>query len=729
MALTPQQYYFEFSYNYCDISYTWGSRNLKWGKGAVYDMEGWAHLSKMLPFPCYNSYKSKLDNISISQDIDNIDSLPTLEQWKVKFYGFAASSAGKLSLPYKFLQILDPDCFQEIQDSQYHSIANAIRNAADISRACDLFFKAHETNTSDPLYDWEARGATEPIYQFAKNSLIKGLISCGPNVIPTTYSNRRYSGGPNIECFPTLLGGKYGCACPPAQACPPIRKQCIPGGDWGCSEKTGRALAECAEEPYPSWPSGNAPLGSGFPFDKITDYIHAGYFLRKSYGGYGNFINKSSDSFNSTRDPKIFIRYAQQQNGFDYNRLQYNVLNEEEHYYGTNRRLPSNTVLPVKRIKSIMRVSDSVQARAFLHNGYGIVLSTNVGFSNVRDSIGLSYPDRLWYHTMAIIGCDDTRRLHPDSLFLIANSWGEWNSGGEPDWGPIPKGSFLITGTHLDCILQTSANVEKINDCNPFYKTLCQPLEIEGRSTSSPDGVGVPISDGFGGRGGYIRLERSFKTVWTRVNCKFVRINYVSERACNRALEVELKDTENCGNNCFDFNGCDFKQCGSNQQAWGIAFALSFEDNPPFKRKDMKYEQFFLDRDTPCRTPANITIEFLDENRCEDDIFDIFIQNPETQVTRLIQRVDLVSTPPGCCGVNPLTNQPCPQTKITIPVTITPQDIDSYCRFFLKVVLVGTNCCSTYTRAKIIGPRGKEIFGSYFGQSGYTQSFNLKDIL
>ena len=194
-------------------------------------------------------------------------------------------------------------------------------------------------------------------------------------------------------------------------------------------------------------------------------------------------------------------------------------------------------------------------------------------------------------------------------------------------------------------------------------------------------------------------------------------------------MEVELKDTENCGNNCFDFNGCDFKQCGSNQQAWGIAFALSFEDNPPFKRKDMKYEQFFLDTSTPCRLPANITLEFLDENRCEDDIFDIFIQNPQTQVTRLIQKVDLVSTPPGCCGIDSLTNLPCPQTKITIPVTITAQDVDSNCRFIIKAVLAGTNCCATYTRIKMIGPTGKEIFGSYFVQSGYEQYINLRDIL
>jgi hypothetical protein len=44
---------------------------------------------------------------------------------------------------------------------------------------------------------------------------------------------------------------------------------------------------------------------------------------------------------------------------------------------------------------------------------------------------------------MAWIACDDTGSNGPS--FLIQNSWGKWNSGGHPDWGPIPDGSFLIT--------------------------------------------------------------------------------------------------------------------------------------------------------------------------------------------------------------------------------------------------------------------------------------------
>jgi hypothetical protein len=46
------------------------------------------------------------------------------------------------------------------------------------------------------------------------------------------------------------------------------------------------------------------------------------------------------------------------------------------------------------------------------------------------------------HNCMAWIACDDTGS---EPAFLVQNSWGPWNSGGHPEWGPIPDGSFLIT--------------------------------------------------------------------------------------------------------------------------------------------------------------------------------------------------------------------------------------------------------------------------------------------
>lgn len=45
------------------------------------------------------------------------------------------------------------------------------------------------------------------------------------------------------------------------------------------------------------------------------------------------------------------------------------------------------------------------------------------------------------HNCMAWIACDDTAG---DTSFLVQNSWGKWNDGGHPSWGPIPDGSFLI---------------------------------------------------------------------------------------------------------------------------------------------------------------------------------------------------------------------------------------------------------------------------------------------
>ena len=42
---------------------------------------------------------------------------------------------------------------------------------------------------------------------------------------------------------------------------------------------------------------------------------------------------------------------------------------------------------------------------------------------------------------MAWTACDDTG---DEPAFLVQNSWGKWNSGGHPEWGEIPDGSFLI---------------------------------------------------------------------------------------------------------------------------------------------------------------------------------------------------------------------------------------------------------------------------------------------
>lgn len=82
------------------------------------------------------------------------------------------------------------------------------------------------------------------------------------------------------------------------------------------------------------------------------------------------------------------------------------------------------------------------EARDALANGYGLTVCSNQGFSNIRDKKGFAKPQGQWAHAMSWACCDDTG---PDLSFLVCNSWGKgWNSGGHPDWGILPDGSFLI---------------------------------------------------------------------------------------------------------------------------------------------------------------------------------------------------------------------------------------------------------------------------------------------
>lgn len=593
MPYTPEQYYFDFSNDFCDPTTLWGKRNLTWGKGAAWDMEGFAHLMKMSPYPCYQSYREKVS---------------AHHNYKKNFSDFYESGKDKLAIPYKFLQMIDPDAFKEIQQTHYHSVAHAVRNAADLSRACDIFFRAKLYNNSDIFYEWEARGATEVMYHFAKNSLAKSIILCGIDVLATGESHLRYMGGPSVECGPGLLGATYGCTCPEFAQCPPTPKQCLPGASNECAEKSNMAQAICADEPWPQWPSGNAPLRSGFPTDPTDGYRHGGYFIRKSYGGYASLTREAGKLY-TTKNPELLINYAHLQNGFNYYRPSADPLDLSERFYTENSRLPldprtgqrvarvnegtRSDPIPIKRLKHAMKINNSIEAKDFLYNGYGIVLSTNVGFSRERDSIGISYPDRIWYHTMAIIGYDDTRRLHPDCLFVIQNSWGDWNYGGHPDWGPLPQGAFLITGQHLDCILQSRPAVEQINDCNEVSKKRCLVFSREDdtfRWNRPPTTITEAINTDYD----WVR-DRSEDIRYVRFTCDNKRVLHLSQKSCERAIFLEAKESDNCGNNCYAYDSCEYRRCGGNQSPWGIAFALSFDASisPGFIRKDLRYEQFF----------------------------------------------------------------------------------------------------------------------------------------
>lgn len=113
---------------------------------------------------------------------------------------------------------------------------------------------------------------------------------------------------------------------------------------------------------------------------------------------------------------------------------------------GTNwgvRGVPDNVLDLANdhQIKTVSLVKTIEEARDALANGYGIAVCSGHGFSATRDKKGFAKKSGGWAHCMAWIACDDTGS---EPAFLVQNSWGKWNDGGHPDWGPIPDGSFLI---------------------------------------------------------------------------------------------------------------------------------------------------------------------------------------------------------------------------------------------------------------------------------------------
>ena len=120
---------------------------------------------------------------------------------------------------------------------------------------------------------------------------------------------------------------------------------------------------------------------------------------------------------------------------------------------------------------------------------------------------------------------------------------------------------------------------------------------------------------------------------------------------------------------------------------------------------------------------CTVVVNFLDENSCEDDAFDFFLENPTTGATRFIQNVDLKSTPAGKCG-DPSASY----ANININVTVSETDFDKNCEVYFVLTRTANNCCNTYTRFRIIRPDNSILLGTYFDSSGLKVKYTWADL-
>lgn len=116
-----------------------------------------------------------------------------------------------------------------------------------------------------------------------------------------------------------------------------------------------------------------------------------------------------------------------------------------------NSRLGANHLIPKSiyvdeakkhQVLTISLIRSVDEARDALANGYAISVCSGQGFSSRRDKNGIAAASGSWAHAMAWIGCDDSREIYNETLFLVQNSWGLWNSG--PKRLGQPDGSFWI---------------------------------------------------------------------------------------------------------------------------------------------------------------------------------------------------------------------------------------------------------------------------------------------
>ena len=112
---------------------------------------------------------------------------------------------------------------------------------------------------------------------------------------------------------------------------------------------------------------------------------------------------------------------------------------------GASHQIPSkiySTEAKKHQVKTISMITTVEEARDALSNGYALSVCSGYGFSSRRDTNGIAKRGSGWNHAMAWIACDDTKKRFRETLFLVQNSWGKWNSG--PKVHGQPEGSFWI---------------------------------------------------------------------------------------------------------------------------------------------------------------------------------------------------------------------------------------------------------------------------------------------
>lgn len=570
--LSPQQLYKEYSTNPCigglPTPFTQISASILYdqlagndmGAGTPMNLQRIVNFFKLVKYPC----------IEDAPGYKNIE----------------GTGSNKLSPTFKFLQVLDAEAYKERQPTVAAGTSYSVRNCCDLTRACYLT----NNNTTD---NWTHRMATEYLEYFAHRSLPDCLLMCGPDMInKVAAKNYRGPGGKvqkgepidasgassddpggkilaktvkddvGMLCFPLTAGGRgapgasHGCFVPvpnPSDAppqcyawnpCPedPVTGAVIDPDDPCCKEGSIYHINECQNSHEQSIVDRDVDFSYWIKSDdgsfdgtilngRLGEILkHVGILERKIYHGYGDFTNQCDGTNPPITLDDLFLTYFQKINGYNYDA-------DVDLSDGKIDRVRTMSIILKATIDSKANVTTDTdwmieRVKDLVYNGYGVMLLTNTGFNNNRDSTGVSYPDRVFYHTYNIIGYDDTKVDYPECVYVLQLPFGEWNTGGHPPWGPLPTGSFLVTESHLKCLIN-------------YY----------------------PTSDFYG-----CREEVCINTIINDCNDPYVKSQY---EGCGAGIEGR----------------CDPYYCTKEQRACGLLFAMSLNEGFPEQKLD--YRQFY----------------------------------------------------------------------------------------------------------------------------------------
>jgi len=446
----------------------------------------------------------------------------------------------------------------------------------------------------DRTDEWTHRMATEYIEHFAHNSLPDCLMMVGPDLVSDAIAGHYRAPGykvgegeanvascsgadqddedgihlakaltlPGMGCFPStprgVAGGAHACAtypeddggpyCDSCPVCPedPVTGEVMDPCHPCCSNGTLYYYNNCCDNGFTRrldfsyWvPSDDGSFDGTINGGRIDEILkHVGILERKSYAGYANFSSQCSGKEPPIILKDMFLKRFQKSNRWDYENNVIKTVDEEDNDINIDRARTISLILSATAGRYGTTTTDTTSmlntVKDLLFNGYGVLLLSNVGFPNMRDSTGIVYPDRIFYQTYNIIGYDDTKVESDQTLYVLHCPFGNWITGGNPYWGELPPGCFIVTEDRLKCMVDYYPGAD-------FYGCRKQPCP-----NGPPD-------------------------------------------YCNNYTANEMADINGCGGGYE--NQCDPYYCTKIQQANGLLFAVSLMGG--FYTQKLDHDQFY----------------------------------------------------------------------------------------------------------------------------------------